>query len=113
MNSTGTLFLPSVIRYGIVQPDTYPQDLSMDKKVKQITYRNFSVLDPVSGEKYTCDIVAHFAQVEKNVLQEMAELELVGVRSLECRGEEDGEEMSDVVRGQVGKKEKRVKLGGY
>jgi len=118
MNSTGTLSLPSTIRYGIGQPDTYPQDLSsFNKNLNPITYRGLSVLDPVSGEKYTCDIVVHFAQ-DKNavqkiqVVEEVVERELVGVQSLECAGE--GEEVRDVVRGtKKEKKEKRVKLSGY
>ena len=116
MNSTGTLVLPSKIRYGIGLPDTYPQDLSAfgHKKLKLITLRSVSVLDPVSGEKYTCDIIAHFTLVDKEsrVLQEMVERQLIGVQSLECAGK--GEEMRDIVRQKMtAKKEKRVKLGGY
>ncbi|KAE9376616.1 hypothetical protein N431DRAFT_367740, partial [Stipitochalara longipes BDJ] len=109
MNLTGTMSLPSTIRYGIGLPDTHPQDLATFgyDKLKLITFRGLSTLNPpLSGQKYTCDIVAHFAQTKNanvhevwmvpGVLQKVAERQLVGLQSMECWVE--GEEKKDVVR---------------
>ncbi|KAN0117045.1 hypothetical protein V8E51_003022 [Hyaloscypha variabilis] len=130
MNETGNMFLPTTIRFGIGLPDTYPQDLSVfgHDKPKLITFHGLSILDPpISGQKYTCDIMAHFARVDPNavtrevwtmpgVLQQVVDRQLVGLQSMECWGE-DGEKV-DVVRHAVtalSKKKlmrKRVTLGG-
>jgi hypothetical protein len=104
------IIIPSIVRYGIGLPDTYPQDLRTFgyEYFSTLTMPALSVLDN-SGQKYSCDIVGHFAKTNKNSCVMIprlfhrifsfwprCEFQLYGLQSLECWSE--GEEKRDVVR---------------
>jgi hypothetical protein len=107
---TNGMIIPSIVRYGIGLPDTYPQDLRTFgyEYFSTLTMPALSVLDN-SGQKYSCDIVGHFAKTNKNSCVMIprlfhrifsfwprCEFQLYGLQSLECWSE--GEEKRDVVR---------------
>jgi hypothetical protein len=86
---------PTILRYGIGLPDTYPTleallRISSNHSVMIETITSSeSTLDD-KGEEYTCDISAVFKREER---------ELIGVRKVTCSGK--GADMKDVVRERV------------
>jgi hypothetical protein len=112
MNSSGNITdIPSRIRYGIGLPDTHQTDLRTNGYAQPFISHGLSVPNPDCSPSdqnynYTCDIIAHFAQPNKNAIvqvkvgpglvKEVVMRQLVGLQSMECGAE--GEEKKDVVR---------------
>lgn len=102
---TSTVVIPSIIRYGLGLPDTFPQEL------RSFGFNNFkTAIESVSllvlgGELYHCEIVAHFGAVGAqhdvhvdfdNSTIMLPESQFLGLQSMSCGY--DGEEKMDVVR---------------
>jgi hypothetical protein len=99
-----TVAIPSVVRYGLGLPDTFPQEL------RSFDFRNFNTaIESVSllglgGKLYHCEIVAHFGAVwaPRDVYVNfgispymLPKSQFLGLQSMICGY--DGEEQKDVV----------------
>jgi hypothetical protein len=100
-----TVVIPSVIRYGLGLPDTFPQELrSFGFSNFKTAIESISFLD-LDGKLYHCEIAAHFGTVltKGSVYGDFGiapimfpESQFLGLQSMICGY--DGEEQTDVVR---------------
>jgi hypothetical protein len=101
-----TVVIPSVIRYGLGLPDTFPQELlSFGFNNFKTAIESVSLLNAVDNKLYHCEIVAHFGAVgvQRDVYVDfdnstimLPEMQFFGLQSVICGY--DGEEKKDVVR---------------
>lgn len=104
-HTCNAVVVPSIVRYGLGLPDTFPQELRLFRVGKANTaIESGSILD-LAGKLYHCEIVAHFGTVRapRDMYVDfglspilLPKSQFLGLQSMICCY--DGEERKDVVR---------------